>query len=63
MENPKNKRTKGLKKGSSAKKCEKYENNAKTIAAVFPRGSEKRKPNNDDKHGHGQEKRKPSTLC
>ena len=33
------------------------------IAAVFPRGSKKRKSNNDDKHGHGQEKRRPSTLC
>ena len=34
-----------------------------TIAAVFPRGSKKRKCNNDDKHGHDQEKRRPSTLC
>ena len=31
------------------------------IAAVFPGGSIKRKSNNDDKHGHGQEKRKPTT--
>ena len=29
----------------------------KTIAAVFPRGSEKKKSNNDDKHGHDQEKK------
>ena len=29
----------------------------------FPRGCKKRKCNNDDKHGHGQEKKKPSTLC
>ena len=29
----------------------------------FPRGSKKKKSNNDDKHGHGQEKRRPSTLC
>ena len=33
------------------------------IAAVFPRGSKKRKSNNDDKHDHGQEKRRLSTLC
>ena len=33
----------------------------KTIAAVFPRGSKKRKSTNDDKHGHGQEKRRPTT--
>ena len=35
----------------------------KTTAAVFPRGSKKRKSKNDDKHGHGQDKRRPSTLC
>ena len=35
----------------------------KTTAAIFPRGSKKRKSNNDDKHDHGQEKRRPSTLC
>ena len=30
----------------------------------FPRGgSQKRKSNNGDKHGHGQEKTRPSTLC
>ena len=34
----------------------------KTIVAVFPRRSKKRKSNNDDKHGHGQEKRRPTTL-
>ena len=34
----------------------------KTTAAVFPRGSKKRKSNNDDKRGHGQEKRRPTTL-
>ena len=34
----------------------------KTIVAVFPRGSKKRKSNNDDKHGHGQEKRRLTTL-
>ena len=28
----------------------------------FPRG-QKRKSKNDHKHGHGQEKRRPSTLC
>ena len=39
-----------------------YEKNGKTIVAVFPRGSKKRKSNNDDKHGHGQEKRRPTTL-
>ena len=33
-----------------------------TIAAVFPGGSKKRQSNNDDKHGHGQEKRRPSTC-
>ena len=27
----------------------------KTTVAVFPRGSNKRKSNNDDKLGHGQE--------
>ena len=32
--------------------------NASTETAVFPGGSEKRKSNNDDKHGHGQEKRR-----
>ena len=36
---------------------------AQTIAAVFQGGSKQRKPNNDDKHGHGQEKRRSSTLC
>ena len=41
---------------------EKMRKNGKTIAAVFPRGSKKRKSNNDDKHGHGQEKRRPTTL-
>ena len=40
----------GLKEGSVAKK---YLKNTKTTAAVFPRGSKKRKSNNDDKHGHG----------
>ena len=35
---------------------------AQTIADVFPGGSIKRKSNNDDKHGHGQEKRRPSTY-
>ena len=34
----------------------------KTTGAVFPRGSEKRKSNNDDKHDHDQEKRRPSTY-
>ena len=29
----------------------------------FPEGSKKRKSNNDDKHDHGQKKRRPSTLC
>ena len=42
----------GLKKGPPRTK----------IIAVFPRGSKKRKSNNDDKHGHGQDKRRPSTL-
>ena len=36
--------------------------NGKTIVLVFPRGSNKMKSNNDDKHGHGQEKRRPSTY-
>ena len=36
---------------------------AKSTTAVFPRRSKKRKSNNDDKHDHGQEKRRPSTLC
>ena len=45
-----------LKKGSAGK-------NAKSRAAVFPRGPKKRKSNNDEKHYHGQEKRRPSTLC
>ena len=35
---------------------------AKTILAVFPRGSKKRKSINDNKHDHGQEKRRPSTY-
>ena len=51
--------TRGLKTGSVAKK---YSKITKTIAAVFPRGSKKRKSNNDDEHGHGQEKRSPTTL-
>ena len=38
------------------------EKNAKTTVAVFPRGSKKRKSNNDDKHGHGQKKRRLTTL-
>ena len=33
----------------------------KNTATVFPRGSNKRKFNNDDKHNHGQEKSK-STI-
>ena len=53
----------GLKKWFSANNYEKVRKNTKTIAAVFPRGSKKKKSNNDDKHGHGQEKRRPSTLC
>ena len=36
---------------------------ALATAAVFPRGYKKRKANNDDKHDHGQEKRRPLTLC
>ena len=36
---------------------------AQTTAAVFPRGSQKRKSNNDAKHDHGQETRRPSALC
>ena len=34
----------------------------KTIVAVFPRGSKKRKSINHDKHDHGQEKRRPLTF-
>ena len=34
----------------------------KTIAAVLPRGSKKRESNNEDKHGHGQEKRRLPTY-
>ena len=34
----------------------------KNITTVFPGGSEKWKFNNDDKHGHGQEQRRPSTY-
>ena len=34
----------------------------KTTVAVFPTGSKKRESNNDDKHDHGQEKRRPSTY-
>ena len=34
-----------------------------TIVAVFPRGSKKRKSNINDKHDHGQRKRKSPTLC
>ena len=34
----------------------------KTIVAVFPRGSKKRKSKNDDKHDHGKEKMRPSTY-
>ena len=30
--------------------------------AVFPRGSKKRKSTNDDKHDHGHEKGRPTTL-
>ena len=32
-------------------------------SSCFSEGSKKRKSNNDDKHEHGQEKRRPSTLC
>ena len=39
-----------------------YEKSTNTIVTVFPRGSTMRKSNNDDKHGHGQEKRRPTTL-
>ena len=49
--------TRGLKKGSLTKDYENY-------SGRFPEGvQEKRKSNNDDNHGHGQEKRRPSTLC
>ena len=34
----------------------------KTIVAVFSKGSKKMNFNNDDKHDHGQEKRRPSTF-
>ena len=34
----------------------------KTTTAVFPRESKKWKSDNDDKHDHGQEKRRPSTF-
>ena len=44
------------------KRCSQLKS-TKTTAVVFPRGSKKKKSNNDDKHGHGQEKRRPSTLC
>ena len=36
---------------------------AHKILAVFPRGSKKRKSNDDGKNDHGQEIRRPSTLC
>ena len=52
--------TRGLKKESVGKE---YVKNKKTIAAVFPRKSKKRKSNNYDKHDHGQEKRRPLALC
>ena len=32
-------------------------------SAHFAGGSKKRKPSNDDECGHGQEKRRPTTLC
>ena len=32
-----------------------------TITMKVPRGSEKGKSSNDDGHGHGQKKRRPST--
>ena len=51
---------KGLEKGSVGKK---YVKATEPIAAVFPRGSKNKEPNNDDKYDHGQEKRIPSTLC
>ena len=40
-----------------------FNKHAWNIKAIFPRGSKKRKSNNDGKHDHGQEKRRPSTLC
>ena len=40
----------------------KVTNNTKTTAVFFPRGSKKRKSINDDQHGHGQEKRRPSIM-
>ena len=42
-----------------------YEKKRKTwenYSGRFTEGSKQRKPNNDDKHGHGQEKRRPTTL-
>ena len=45
-------------RGASAKRFL----NENFIPAVFPRGPKKRKSNNDDKHGDGQEKRRPTTL-
>ena len=46
-------------KESSGKNYENHEN----YSDRFPEGVQKRKSNNDDKYGHGQEKRRPSTLC
>ena len=45
-----------LSKGLFFKTCSKH---AWTTAAVFPRGFEKRKSNNDDKQDHGKEKGDP----
>jgi hypothetical protein len=42
-------------KGCSPKCYENY-------SSRFPEGVQKEKSNNDDKHGHGQEKRRPTTL-
>ena len=48
-----------MSKGVFRYKLRKYEN----YCGRFPvGGSQKRKPNNEDKHGHGQEKRRPSTY-
>ena len=44
-----------LKRESATKKHENYNGR-------FPEGSSKRKSNNGDKHGHGQEKRRHATL-
>ena len=53
----------GLKNKSVATKHYQTTKKKENYSGLSPDGATKRKSNNDDKHGNGQKKRRPSTLC